>query len=193
MGEPNDADLVVAAVAGNARAFQSLVERYLPVVEGFLLGRVPPEMDIEDLVQEIFLSAYQHLGRIRDPNRFGPWLLRITRNHLYDMYKRERIRRTRDVAAGAKSDPVDLATLVDQNQNPGELTESREILAAIEESLARLNDKLRPVVYLRLREGKNSQEVSELLGLKASTVRMRLKKGLQVLRSDLARRGWEPK
>ena len=66
----HDPALVVAAQAGDREAFGALYERYGAMVHGVLLARVPVDA-VDDLVQDVFLSAFQHLGSLRQPEAFG--------------------------------------------------------------------------------------------------------------------------
>jgi RNA polymerase sigma-70 factor, ECF subfamily len=82
-----DARLVRHAQGGDASAFARLYERYARIVHGLLLSRVPYG-EVEDLVQEIFLSAWQRLDSLRDPAAFGGWLGTIARNRATDALRR---------------------------------------------------------------------------------------------------------
>src|SRR5688500_14344424 len=68
-----DAALVRRAGSGDAAAFARLYERYVRMVHGLLLGRVG-RTDVEDLVQDVFLTAWRRLDHLRDPAAFGGWL-----------------------------------------------------------------------------------------------------------------------
>jgi len=81
-----DARLVRAARAGDERAFSTLYERYARVVHGLLLARAP-RADVEDLVQDVFLSAWNRLESLRDPAAFGGWLSTIARNRATDFHR----------------------------------------------------------------------------------------------------------
>src|SRR5690349_10936570 len=65
-----DGDLVRAARAGDEAAFTRLYDRYGRVVHAVLLARVDRQ-DVEDLVQEVFLTAWKRLADLRDPAAFG--------------------------------------------------------------------------------------------------------------------------
>src|SRR5258708_12695391 len=71
--------LVSAARAGDRAAFGRLYDRYARMVHGILLARVPPH-EVDDLVQEVFLSALRQLHALRDTSRFGACLRTLTRN-----------------------------------------------------------------------------------------------------------------
>src|SRR2546421_148496 len=81
--------LVEAVRAGDREAFGRLYALYAPMVHGILLARVPYR-DVDDLVQDVFLSALKRLGALRDAAAFGGWLAMIARNRAVDYYRRAR-------------------------------------------------------------------------------------------------------
>src|SRR5690242_17730794 len=80
---PTDASLVRAAQNGDVPAFESLYSRYMPVVHGLLLARMAAG-DVDDVVQEVFITAYQKLRMLREPAAFAGWIARIARNRAED-------------------------------------------------------------------------------------------------------------
>src|SRR5881394_389630 len=80
---PSDAALVRAAQGGDVPAFESLYARYAPVVHGILLGRLSAG-DVDDVVQEVFITAYQKIAMLREPAAFAGWIVRIARNRAED-------------------------------------------------------------------------------------------------------------
>ena len=68
--EPVEALLVKAVLAGERDRFGQLYDRYAPMVHGILLARVP-RVEVDDLVQDIFLHALKKLHTLRDPRAFG--------------------------------------------------------------------------------------------------------------------------
>ena len=66
--------LVEAARRGDQAAFSALYRRYVRMIHGVLLARVP-RADVEDLVQDVFVSALQQLHGLRESAAFGGWLL----------------------------------------------------------------------------------------------------------------------
>src|SRR5713226_4874527 len=84
---PDDSRLVEAARDGDRAAFGRLYDRYARMVHGILMARVPPR-EVDDLVQEVFLSALRQLHSLRDLSRFGAWLAAITRNRANDYFRK---------------------------------------------------------------------------------------------------------
>src|SRR5438093_12094703 len=75
--------LVVAAMHGDRGAFAQLYTQYARTIHGILLSRIP-RLHVEDLVQDVFMTAMQRLSSLRNPAAFGGWLAAIARNHATD-------------------------------------------------------------------------------------------------------------
>src|SRR3981189_2941152 len=105
-----DEPLVSAARDGDRAGFGRLYDRYGRVVHGILLARVPPR-EVDDLVQEVFLSALRQLHALRDLSRFGAWLGTIARNRANDYFR--------------KAIPVEKATEPVSDSRPGSREQAR--------------------------------------------------------------------
>jgi RNA polymerase sigma-70 factor (ECF subfamily) len=161
-----EADLVVAARNGDRNAFGRLYERYGRMVHGVLLSRVP-RGQVEDLVQDVFLSALSRLGSLRDPARFGGWLAIIARNRATDFHRRSR-------------DTVEIDDRLpgpDQGPDP-------EALAALA-ALRTLPEAYRETLVLRLVEGMTGPEIAARTGMTEASVRVNLHRGMKQLRARL--------
>src|SRR5205085_8681991 len=82
-----DARLVREARDGDQGAFARLYERYARLIHGVLLARVP-RGDVDDLVQDVFLAAWDRLRALREPAAFGGWLTTIARHRAADFHRR---------------------------------------------------------------------------------------------------------
>ena len=161
-GEPL---LVRAARDGDRTAFGRLYERYGRVVHGILLARLPPH-EVDDVVQEVFLTALERLASLRDPGAFGPWLAAIARNRASDQHRRRR-------EHTALSDEV-----------LGRDSVAPEALAVLE-LLRALPDAYRETLTLRLVEGMTGPEIAARTGLTPASVRVNLHRGMKLLRERL--------
>src|ERR1700687_6308078 len=79
--------LVAAAREGDQGAFGQLYERYARMVHGILLARVPV-VDVEDLVQDVFVRAMRQVHTLRNVSCFGGWLATVARNRANDYHRR---------------------------------------------------------------------------------------------------------
>ncbi len=84
----SDAALVARVRGGDAEAYQPLVERYQRAVLGLAARLAGRGGDPEDLAQEAFVRAFEYLGSLKEPDRFGPWLFQVVRSLHRDRSKR---------------------------------------------------------------------------------------------------------
>jgi RNA polymerase sigma-70 factor, ECF subfamily len=175
--QSNDEDgLVCSAREGDRAAFGRLYDRYARVVHGILLARVPPR-EVDDLVQEVFLSALRQLHALRDVSRFGAWLAAITRNRANDHYRKSG-------PEAALTEPVaeDQADICVKDHAAEQ--EATMILAVVRT----LPEAYREPLILRLVEGMTGPEIAARTGLKHGSVRVNLCRGMQLLREKLEER-----
>jgi len=162
-----DARLVLAAREGDEGAFNGLYERYTRMVHGLLLARVP-RTDLDDLVQDVFLTAWRRLPTLRDPAAFGGWLSMIARNRATDFHRRS-------------PDYVDLPDDLPAH----DATPARVEALAILDLIRTLPEAYRETLVLRLVEGLTGPEISDRTGLTAASVRVNLHRGMKLLREKL--------
>ena len=169
--EVSDDGLLVRALRnGDGSAFEKLYQRFAPVAHGILLARVPPA-DVEDLVQEVFLSVYRRIRSLRDPNAFPGWLATIARNRAMDFHRH--------------TPKTEELTEDSARREPEEESETRGILAAIRA----LPEAYREPLVLRLVEGLTGPEIAQRTGLTPGSVRVNLHRGMQRLKEELRKRG----
>ena len=167
------AGLVDAVRAGDRDAFGRLYKLFSPLVHGVLLARVPVD-DVDDLVQDVFLTALDRLESLRDTSAFGPWVAAIARNRAMDFHRhRPRSEELTDdiPAEGSTSDAGEAA----------------RALAAIRA----LPEAYRETLVLRLVEGLTGPEIAERTGLTPASVRVNLHRGMKQLRERLGLGGSE--
>ncbi len=186
----DDGILIQRTLDGDRAAFDALMERYVPMVLGYLCAKTGHAPDTEDLLQETFLTAYAKLRRLKRPNRFGPWLITIARNKLMDARRREatwrRIANRPEQLNANGSLHTEPSTVED---TPAVSASFSETQGRALEAIGQLNDSYRTVLYLRLIEELDPQEIAGRLGLRKGTVRVRLLRGLKKLRELLAGHG----
>jgi len=164
-----DARLVRKAGEGDEAAFTRLYERYARVIHGLLLARVP-RTDVDDLVQDVFLAAWNRLPSLRDPGAFGGWLAAIARNRAADFHRGS----------------VDSTGLPDDLGAP-DRTPARTEAIAVLEVIRSLPEAYRDTLVLRLVEGLTGPEISARTGLTPGSVRVNLHRGMRLLREKLGR------
>ena len=164
-----DARLVRAARQGDVTAFETLYDRYARMIHGVLLARVS-RADVEDLVQDVFLSAWNRLDGLREPAAFGGWLATIARNRATDFHRRA----------------IESVELPDDLTAP-ETTSSRAEALGVLEIILALPVAYRETLVLRLVEGLTGPEIAERTGLTPASVRVNLHRGMKLLREQMER------
>src|SRR5690348_14190897 len=86
--ERNDGETIRQTLAGERAAFAAQVDRYRDAVCGLAFHHLGNFEDAQDAAQEAFVHAYLHIEQLRDPDRFAPWLRRITANVCADFLRR---------------------------------------------------------------------------------------------------------
>ena len=162
------APTIRAAAAGDREAFGQLYACYVRMVHAVLLGRVP-RRDVDDLVQDVFLTAFTRLKGLREPAAFGGWLATIARNRATDHLRRSH----------------------EQVELPDELPGGEAIEAdtlAVLDAVRKLPDAYRETLLMRLVEGMTGAEIADRAGLTEGSVRVNLHRGMALLREKL---GWK--
>lgn len=141
-----------------------LLESAAPLAFRVAYGVLRRRQDAEDVAQEALTKAFQRQGTLRDPDRFQPWLVRITWRRALDRRRSELRRERREQGFIG---PRATATVED-------LALSRETEDRIWAEVDRLPEKLRIVVVLAAIEGHDMADVSRLLEVPVGTVKSRL-------------------
>ena len=182
-----DTALIERVLAGDSGVFEVLMERYAPMVLGYLCRRTRSNLDKEDLLQEIFFTAYSQLENLRRLDRFGPWLMKIVRNKCVD-FLRKRTVQPPTVSIEDYSDTISSDVFSQRVQllpDPIEEASFAETRSLVLDAIGKTGDKHRTILYMRLIGEEPLYEIAQRLGLKESTVRVRLHRGLKTLRNFL--------
>ncbi len=166
------AQLVRLAQRGRPEAFTDLVRAFLRPAYAVALAIVGRPTDAEDIAQEAFLKAFEHIDTCREPERFVGWLLQIARNHARNLLDR---RRLRDVAA-------DGVQVLEQATTPSSAAGLRQPLLA---ALDALDGRSREVVLLHDLEGWTHPEIAAALDLSEVLSRQILFQAHRTLRTEL--------
>jgi RNA polymerase sigma-70 factor (ECF subfamily) len=173
--DTHDETLVRAAKGGDRAAFGHLYQRYIRMVYGILLARVPRSA-AEDLVHDVFLQALSKLTALRDASRFGPWLAAITRNRATDFHRRAK-------PGSALNDEAGAVEALENHRSEIGLEEGIALLNALRD----LPEAYREPLILRFVEGMSGPEIAERTGLTHGSVRVNLHRGTQLLREKWQR------
>jgi RNA polymerase sigma-70 factor (ECF subfamily) len=184
----DETTLVTRARAGDDRAFAELVKRYESKIFRLAQHITQNREDAEDVLQETFLKAYEHLDQFQGNSKFYTWIVRIAVNQALMKLRRRR---------------TDKSVSLDETIDTGEDTVTREIAAwdedpeqkfsreELSEILSSAIDSLAPtyrsVFLLRDVDDLSTEETADALGISVPAVKSRLLRARLQLREKLTR------
>ena len=182
------ADLVRAAVAGDAGALDRLLMRAQEVAWRFSTSVCGHADDAEDAMQEALIKTYRYVGRIREPDAFRPWLYRTVRNACLTSRRKRAGQPTRlqslDETLPGPEGPV-TRDVRHPGKNPEELADNADLRRRLRHALQTLPAPYRAIVFLREMEGLSTHEVATVLGISEDNVKTRLHRARVQLQQTL--------
>ena len=139
--ELNNEELAHLAKTGRHDAFSLLYERLLPAVYARVRFKVP-EVDVEDVTQDIFISILKSLHSFRGQSKFSTWIRTITNRKIVDYHRSQ---------SAAEVEQPDYENLLQDNghNNHGEFSKQRDDLASVQQALIRLPQNYQDVLLMR--------------------------------------------
>ena len=183
----SDEQLVADYLAGEEKALEVLIKRYLKSIYNFAYGYVGMN-NAEDITQETFVKMWKNIGKFDQDKSFKSWLFAIAKNSCLDFLKMSR------TAAGAQKtvlfskfenetgDNLLIDTLTDNSPLPQELFEQKELVLKLDLAMGKLSPQNRETISLYYKDGLNFREISEFLKEPLHTVKSRCRRGLEKLR-----------
>jgi len=179
----SDESLVSRAREGDFSSFEKLFERHRALVYRYAYQMTSRRDDSEDIVQEVFVRAYQNLHRYRDEAKFTTWLLRIATNLGTDRARMANRRQNleQQEAGGALS----WMTQGDHEDPHRNLEEDRR-REALRRALHALPVHHRTVIVLRDLEEREYPDIAEILGCTVGGAKLRVLRARRALRDRIA-------
>ncbi len=140
--------------------FEALLEKHRAVIERFVKFRMPGA-DADDILQEVYLTAYQKFDTLKNEESFKAWLISIARNACYDYFRKQ-----------AKIDEIPLDTLSEAEISYGR--SGRTEFYLVYDALSRLDDKDRQILYFYFWRELSQAEIAKRLQIPLGTVKSRL-------------------
>ncbi|MBU0678763.1 MAG: sigma-70 family RNA polymerase sigma factor [Verrucomicrobia bacterium] len=187
LAEEDDSVLIERSRNEDLDAYDELMRRYHSRIYGLIYNMTSNKEDAEDLLQEVFVKAYSALDRFQGKSSFYTWLYRIAVNRTINFLKKRRKRTALsldDVDMAIERDPayVELSS----RETPLRGTSLSELQEKLNNALQTLSEKHRTVVVLHDIQGVPHDEIAEIVGASAGTVRSRLFYARQRLQAELA-------
>ena len=182
---PPDQELIARTLGGDGGAYGTLVERFQRKIFRVAYAIVRDEAEADTVTQDTFIQAYTHLAKFQGRSEFETWLTRIAINRSRDSLRR---RKFISLFTGAE-DEDDRSMLfepVDERPDPEREIMARQLRVAIETAERTLSAQQKIIFRLRHYEERSLEEIAELLGLAAGTVRAHLFRAVHKIRKELA-------
>ncbi|MFW6079582.1 MAG: RNA polymerase sigma factor [Gemmatimonadota bacterium] len=180
----DDGVLVASALDGDRDAFRLLVRRHQDALYRYAV-RMTGHGDVAaDLVQATFVKAYTRLDRCRNPDRFGAWIFQIVANACRDHFRRQRRRRKVSIDDHDGGGPAPAPALTSAS-DPALDLERAELRDRIERAIGRLPDEQREAFLLKHVELRSYPEMSEILDVSVSALKMRVHRAREALKAEL--------
>ena len=172
---------MTGALVGSAGATEPSVlwQEFAPPLRAFLARRVPPGVDADDLLQEVFLRVVRHLGTLRATERPEAWLFQIARNARRDAL---RARQRRD----GRTDPLEIDVPAESDTETDGGAEA-ELAPCLTGMIGRLAEPYRTAVELTSLRGLTQADAAREAGISVSGMKSRVQRGREQLRSMLVR------
>jgi RNA polymerase sigma-70 factor (ECF subfamily) len=179
---------VEALRSGDRDAFAQLVESYSGQIYRLALKMMNNTQDAEDVLQNTFIKAFQHVAGFEARSSLSTWLYRIAANEALMMIRKRRPEITEADAKPADEEDADVTPLefVDWGLLPEEELLTGEAKKQLDQAIQNLPEKLRLVFLLRDTEGLSIQETAQALDLSETNVKTRLLRARLRLREELA-------
>jgi RNA polymerase sigma-70 factor (ECF subfamily) len=184
----DESALVTEAKAGSYAAFEELVNRYEKKIYRLGMNITGSPEDAEDVLQETFLKAFEHLPEFRADARFYTWIVRIAVNEA--LMKLRKRRASREVPVEDSEDDEGAVTVrefADWKPNPEQQLARAELENILQNAIRALPPSFRTVFFLRDVEDLSTEETAELLNLSVGAVKARLFRARLRLREDLSK------
>ena len=175
----SDSDLIRLAQQGELNAFTELYERYLSSVYN-RVRYVVPEVDVEDVTQEVFIALMKSLHTFKGDALFSTWLRTLTNRRVADYYRK---RNAKDVTLQAdisETNPGNIASL----QVPSHTARADDQII-LHQAIRTLPDHYQEIILMRFAEDLKFQEIAELQGVSLDATKSMFRRAIAALRSQI--------
>lgn len=176
-----DEKLVRKALGGNEDAYTKLVEKYERALYFHILKMINDRDQIEDLVQEAFVKAFDNLDSYNTKYAFSTWLYRIATNHTIDYLRKKKLKTLSiDEPVSTKDGKVDMQ-LPDKSASTDRRIIKKQRKKIVQNAIENLPEKYRRVIQMRHMEEKTYKEIAQSLELPLGTVKAHIFRARELL------------
>jgi RNA polymerase sigma-70 factor (ECF subfamily) len=183
-----EGDLVAQARTGNAKAFSDLINKYERKIFRLAQHITQNREDAEDVLQETFLKAYEHLDQFQGNSKFYTWIVRIAVNQALMKLRKRKSDRTVSMDEGIDTgEDIVVREIAAWDEDPEQRYSRDEINDILNQAVESLAPPYRTVFVLRDVEELSTEETAEALDLSIPAVKSRLLRARLQLRDKLTK------
>lgn len=168
---------------GDTTAFEQLIERHQALVAGTVARMLCSNADVEDIAQQVFIRIWKSAGRYVARAKFTTWLLKITRNLVFNEMRRAKRHPHLPVQIEPEAEEIPLKD--ETTASPDASLLQNELQQAIEKAIGLLPDTQRMALVLRRYEELSYEEIADVLELSVPAVKSLLFRARTELRERL--------
>jgi RNA polymerase sigma-70 factor (ECF subfamily) len=182
-GDAEDVRLMRLVGNGDATAFEELIERHQALVAGTVARMLGSNSDVEDIAQQVFIRVWKSAGRYVPRAKFTTWLLKITRNLVFNELRRSKRQAHVPIQADPQAEEIPLKD--ETGDSPDTSLLQKELQQAIEEAILALPESQRLALVLRRYEELSYEQISDVMNLSVPAVKSVLFRARTELRARL--------
>ncbi|MEX2362141.1 MAG: RNA polymerase sigma factor [Balneolaceae bacterium] len=181
----SDSDVVRRVLSGEKELYEILMRRHNQTLFRVLRGYLKNEEEVQDVMQDTYLRAYEKLYQFKHESKFSTWLIRIGINEALTRIKSKDKEKLR-VDEGSDIHAYETSELSEQAfVNPERKMIRKEAIQILEQSIDQLNTKYRSVYIMREVEELNIKEIAEALDLSEANVKVRIHRAKAMIKEEL--------
>src|SRR6266852_5634388 len=185
--EISDGVLAQQTLAGDQRAFETLVQRYNGTLFNFVCRFLADYDQACDILQQVFLQLYISLPTLRTGEPLKAWLFQVARNRCLDELRRKHAIHFSELEASNDEDELSpLASMPDTSPLPEELAEHHDLQECLQRAIEALPPKFRSVVLLRYAGQLSFSEIGQVLAMPEATAKTYFQRAKPLLRTALS-------
>jgi RNA polymerase sigma-70 factor (ECF subfamily) len=183
--DAEDVRLMRLIGGGDTAAFEELISRHQALVAGTVARMLGSNSDVEDIAQQVFIRVWKSAGRYTPQAKFTTWLLKITRNLVFNELRRSKRQARVPIQADPPAEEIPLKD--ETGQSPDTSLLERELQQVIEEAILSLPESQRIALILRRYEELSYEQIAEVLNLSVPAVKSVLFRARTELRARLSK------
>jgi RNA polymerase sigma-70 factor, ECF subfamily len=178
-----DEEVVRRILDGDTALFEIIMRRYNQRLYRVAVSILRNDAEAEDVMQDAYVRAYQHLGQFEGRARFSTWLTRITVHEALARMHRQYRQQSIDMASEMNNESTH--ELVSSAPSPEQQASSSELTGLLERAILHLPEGYRSVLVMRDLQGMDTSETAECLDTSEENVKVRLHRARKMLRREL--------